>query len=43
MALKDNLYYWNISLKHPEPVVDKYYILDKVIANDENLIKKLNV
>ncbi|NPA61932.1 MAG: hypothetical protein GXN95_00055 [Methanococci archaeon] len=41
MALKDNLYYWNISLKHPEPVVDKYYILDKVIANDENLIKKV--
>ena len=41
MALKENKYYWEVSLKHPEPVVDDYYIFDHIIVSDENLVEKI--
>ncbi len=41
MALKRNLEYWEISLKNPEPVVDKYYISDEIILDDEKLIQSI--
>jgi len=41
MALKENKYYWRISLKKPEPVADKYYVFDKIIILDKKLIKKI--
>jgi len=40
MSLKDNIYYWQISLKNPESIIDEYYVFDKIIVNDEELIKK---
>lgn len=39
MGLKDNLYYWNESLKNPEPEFDDYYIFDNVIVSDQDFIK----
>ncbi len=41
VKLKENIYYWKISLKHPEPVVDDYYIFDQVIISDEDFIRKI--
>ena len=41
MVLKENKYYWEVSLKHPEPVADDYYIFDQVIVSDKNLIQKI--
>lgn len=41
MALKGNKYYWRVSLKHPEPAVDDYYIFDQVIVSDKSLIKRI--
>ncbi len=41
MGLKNNKFYWNISLKNPEPITDDYYISDKVIISDKNLIQKI--
>ncbi len=41
MALKENKYYWEVSLKNPEPAVDNYYIFDQVIVSDEKLIQKI--
>lgn len=41
MDLKENTYYWKISLKYPEPVADDYYIFDKIIVSDMNLIQKV--
>ena len=41
MALKENKYYWEVSLKHPEPVVDDYYVFDHIIVSDENLVEKI--
>ncbi|MGB9760275.1 MAG: hypothetical protein ACPLZG_10655, partial [Thermoproteota archaeon] len=41
MVLRDNIYYWNESLKHPEPVLDSYYIFDEIIVSDKNLIQKV--
>lgn len=39
--LKDNLYYWNVSLNNPEPILDEYYFCDEVIINDGNLLKAI--
>jgi hypothetical protein len=41
MALKENKYYWEISLRNPEPAVDDFYIFDEVIVSDKDLIKKV--
>ncbi len=41
MTLKDNKYYWQISLANPEPVVDNYYIFDHIIVTDNELIQKI--
>jgi len=41
MALKDNMYYWEESLKHPEPIGDEYYIFEEIIVYNEDLIKKI--
>lgn len=41
MALKENMYYWQYSLKHPEPVADTYYIFDEIIVEDDKFIKKV--
>jgi len=42
MALKDNLYYWEVSLRNPEPIADDYYILDdEIIVLNESLIQKV--
>jgi hypothetical protein len=41
MALKRNLEYWEISLKKPESVIDKYYIFDEIIIEDKKLIQKV--
>jgi|Deesub1362A_J573_1020465.scaffolds.fasta_scaffold00039_171 hypothetical protein len=42
MVLKENKYYWEVSLKNPEPVVDDYYISDEIIVEDEDLIQKID-
>ncbi len=41
MALEKNLKYWEISLKNPEPVVDRYYIFDRIIVEDKELIQNV--
>lgn len=41
MVLKVNKYYWEESLRNPEPVVDEYYIFDEVIVSDTNLMQKI--
>jgi len=41
MAIKENRYYWEVSLKNPEPATDDYYISDQVIVSDEKLIQKI--
>lgn len=41
MALKENKYYWEESLRHPEPVADDFYVFDEVIVSDADLIKKV--
>ena len=41
MVLKKNKYYWGVSLKNPEPVVDDYYISDEIIVEDGDLIQKI--
>ena len=38
---KDNLFYWEISLKNKEDIIDNYYFSDKVIIKDEEFIKKI--
>ena len=39
--LRRNLDYWEISLKNPEPIIDEYYTLDKLIVQNQNLIQKV--
>jgi len=41
VVLRENMYYWNVSLTHPEPLLDDYYIFDDIIVNDQNLIDKI--
>ncbi|MEM5777916.1 MAG: hypothetical protein QXJ06_05785 [Candidatus Aenigmatarchaeota archaeon] len=41
MVLKENKYYWEESLKHPEPAADDFYIFDEVILSDMDFIKKV--
>ena len=41
MVLKENKYYWEVSLKNPEPATDDYYIFDQVIVSDKELIQKI--
>lgn len=41
MVLKENKYYWEVSLKNPEPAADDYYIFDQVIVYDKELIQKI--
>lgn len=41
MVLKINKYYWEESLRNPEPVADEYYIFDEVIVSDTSLIQKI--
>lgn len=41
MILKENKYYWEVSLKHPEPTADDYYTFDQVIVSDKELIQKI--
>lgn len=40
MKLKDNIIYWNLSLKNLEPILDDYYIFDKLIVGDKVLIER---
>jgi len=42
MALKENHEYLELSLKYPEGLREKYYIIDKVIICDEGLVKKIH-
>ncbi len=39
--LRQNLDYWEISLKNPEPIIDEYYTFDKLIVQNQNLIQKV--
>jgi hypothetical protein len=39
--LSQNLDYWEISLKNPEPIIDEYYTFDKLIVQNQNLIQKV--
>ncbi|MCC6063418.1 MAG: hypothetical protein LM570_02670 [Thermocrinis sp.] len=39
--LKQNLNYWEISLKNPEPIIDEYYTFNKLIVQNQNLIQKV--
>ena len=39
--LRQNLDYWEISLKNPEPIVDEYYTFNKLIVQNQNLIQKV--
>jgi len=39
--LKQNLDYWEISLKNPEPIIDEYYTFNKLIVQNQNLIQKV--
>ncbi|UXM84251.1 hypothetical protein [Methanococcus aeolicus] len=41
MALKSNLEYWEYSLKHLEPIFEKYYIKDNLIVENKELIEKV--
>lgn len=41
MNLRENIYYWMISLQNPEPVVDNYYIFDEIIIDDKQFIEKV--
>jgi len=41
MVLKENKYYWEVSLKNPEPAADDYYIFDQVIVSHKELIQKI--
>lgn len=41
MALRENKYYWEVSLNHPESPGDRYYIFDKIIVSDKKLIQKI--
>ena len=41
MALEKNLHYWKESLKNPEPVEDEFYVVDKVIVNNEEFIQMI--
>ncbi|MCD6594461.1 hypothetical protein J7L68_02135 [bacterium] len=40
MAVKKNMAYWEISLKHPEKVIDNYYVFNEIIVSDKDLIEK---
>lgn len=40
IMVKDNMYYWDVSLKTKEPIWDKYYFFDEIIVNPE-LSKKV--
>ncbi len=39
--LRQNLDYWEISLKNPEPIIDEYYTFNKLIVQNQNLIQKV--
>jgi len=39
--LRQNLDYWAIFLKNPEPIIDEYYIFNKLIVQNQNLIQKV--
>jgi hypothetical protein len=39
--LRQNLDYWAISLKNPEPIIDEYYTFNKLIVQNQNLIQKV--
>lgn len=41
MPLKDNMHYWEVSLKHPEPLIDDFYGFDEVIISDIDFIKEI--
>jgi hypothetical protein len=41
MVLRDNLYYWNESLKNPESVGDEHYAFDEIIVENEELTQKI--
>jgi hypothetical protein len=39
--LRQNLDYWEISLKNPEPIIDEYYTFNRLIVQNQNLIQKV--
>jgi hypothetical protein len=41
MGIKDNIYYWRLSLENPEPLIDEYYYFDEIIVNDNQFIDKV--
>ena len=41
MGLRNNFYYWEVSLQNPEPLIDDYYTHDQIIVEDENLIENI--
>lgn len=42
MSLKDNIEYWKLSLDNPEKVIDEYYVNDKIIISNQELIKEIH-
>lgn len=40
MTLQENIYYWELSLNNPEPILDDYYIFDDLIIKEEDLLEK---
>jgi hypothetical protein len=40
MTLQENVYYWELSLNNPEPLLDDYYIFDYLIIKEEDLLEK---
>ncbi len=41
MALINNIFYWQKSLDHPEPYIDKDYMFNKIITSDKKLLKQI--
>jgi hypothetical protein len=39
--LRQNLDYWEISLKNPEPIIDEHYTFNELIVQNQNLIQKV--
>ena len=41
MGLKENLSYWDFSLKNEEPIEDNYYVFDEIIIDNPSFIKQV--
>lgn len=41
MGLKENISYWDFSLKNEEPIEDDYYVFDEIIINNPSFIEQV--